>query len=86
MAGLRRSAVVFVSCICPVCAFALQRWGHAGKVCGVRGGLLAGLRKQQYYDMKKREYCAKHGIKLVLIPYWDESKITFDYIMKAAGY
>ena len=49
-------------------------------------GGLAGLRKQQYYDMKKREYCAKHGIKLVLIPYWDEGKITFDYIMKAAGY
>nr|DAG48645.1 MAG TPA: hypothetical protein [Caudoviricetes sp.] len=36
--------------------------------------------------MKKREYCAKHNIKLVLIPYWDEGKITFDYIMKAAGY
>lgn len=49
-------------------------------------GGMAGLRKQQYNDMQKREYCRKHNIKLVLIPYWDEGKITYDYIMKAAGY
>lgn len=49
-------------------------------------GGMAGLRKQQYNDMQKREYCRKHGIKLILIPYWDEGKITYDYIMKAAGY
>ena len=49
-------------------------------------GGIAGLRKQQYNDMQKREYCRKHNIKLILIPYWDESKITYDYIMKAAGY
>lgn len=47
-------------------------------------GGYAGLRKQQYNDMKKREYCKKHNIKLILIPYWDESKITYEYIMKAA--
>ena len=45
-----------------------------------------GLRKQQYYDMKKREYCEKHNIKLIAIPYTDEGRITFDYIMKLAGY
>jgi hypothetical protein len=49
-------------------------------------GGIAGLRKQQFNDMKKREYCAKHKITLLLIPYWDEAKITYDYIMKAAGY
>ena len=49
-------------------------------------GGIAGLRKQQYNDMQKREYCKKHNIKLLLIPYWDEAKITYDYIMKAAGY
>lgn len=49
-------------------------------------GGIAGLRKQQYYDMTKREYCEKHGINLVIIPYWDEHKITYDYIMQAAGY
>jgi hypothetical protein len=36
--------------------------------------------------MLKREYCKKHNITLVVIPYWDEARITFDYIMKAAGY
>lgn len=49
-------------------------------------GGYTGLRKQQYNDMKKREYCAKHGITLVAIPYWDESRINYDYIMQAAGY
>jgi hypothetical protein len=49
-------------------------------------GGIAGLRKQQFNDFKKREYCAKHNITLVLIPYWDEAKINYDYIMKAAGY
>ncbi len=28
----------------------------------------------------------KHNITLVIIPYWDEARITYDYIMKAAGY
>lgn len=49
-------------------------------------GGYTGLRKQQYNDMKKREYCAKHGILLVAIPYWDEGRLDYDYIMKAAGY
>ena len=45
-----------------------------------------GLRKQQFNDMKKREYCKQHGYKLVAIPYVDEGRINYDYIMKAAGY
>lgn len=45
-----------------------------------------GLRKQQFNDMLKREYCKKHNIKLVIIPYWDEAFIDYDYIMKAADY
>ena len=48
-------------------------------------GGMSGLRKQQFYDMKKREYCKKHNIKLILIPYWDEAKINYDYIMKLAN-
>ena len=47
---------------------------------------MIGLRKQQFFDMKKREYCNQHNIKLVLIPYWDEDIITYDYIMNLAGY
>lgn len=49
-------------------------------------GGIAGLRKQQYNDMLKREYCKKHNIPLVLIPYYDEGRINYDYIFKAAGY
>ena len=33
-----------------------------------------------------REFCAKHGITLIAIPYWDEGRVNYDYIMKAAGY
>lgn len=49
-------------------------------------GGISGLRKQQYNDMRKREYCKKHNITLIAIPYWDEGRINYDYIMKAAGY
>lgn len=49
-------------------------------------GGIAGLRKQQYNDMQKREYCKKHGITLVIIPYTHENIINYDYIMRAAGY
>lgn len=47
-------------------------------------GGMSGLRKQQFYDMQKRQYCKKHGIKLVLIPYWQENQISYDYIMNLA--
>ena len=36
--------------------------------------------------MLKREYCKKHNITLVAIPYVHEAMINYDYIMKAAGY
>ncbi len=49
-------------------------------------GGISGLRKQQYNDMKKREYCKRHRIPLLLIPYWDEGRIDYDYIMTLAGY
>jgi hypothetical protein len=49
-------------------------------------GGVTGLRKQQYNDMRKREYCSQHNITLVAIPYWDEGRVDYDYIMHAAGY
>ena len=42
-----------------------------------------GLRKQSYNDMLKREYCKKHNLILIAIPYTDELKINYDYIMNA---
>ena len=44
-------------------------------------GGYTGLRKQQYNDMMKREYCKKHNIILLAIPYTDEGRINYDYIM-----
>ena len=49
-------------------------------------GGMEGLRKQQINDMKKREYCRKHNITLLAIPYWEEERINYDYIMSLAGY
>jgi hypothetical protein len=49
-------------------------------------GGFSGLRKQQFNDMKKREYCKAHKLKLIAIPYWDEGRVDYDYIMRAAGY
>ena len=34
-------------------------------------------------DMKESEYCRKHNIILIAIPYTDEGRITYDYIMNA---
>ena len=44
-------------------------------------GGYSGLRKQQYNDMQKREYCKKHNIILIEIPYTVEGRINYDYIM-----
>ena len=41
----------------------------------------SGLRKQQYNDMQKKDYCKKHNIILLEIPYIAEGRIDYDYIM-----
>lgn len=45
-----------------------------------------GLKKQKYNDLQKRNYCLKHNLKLVSIPYWDEDEISYEYLMQSAGY
>jgi hypothetical protein len=45
-----------------------------------------GLYRQQYNDNQKRRYCQQHNIKLIAIPYFDEAKLSYDYIMREAGY
>ena len=45
-----------------------------------------GLYQQQYNDNQKRRFCALHGFTLIEIPYTEEHLITYDYIMKRAGY
>ena len=46
-------------------------------------GGFSGLKKQQYNDLRKREYCQRHNIILIAIPYTDENKISYDYIMNS---
>lgn len=58
-----------------------QHYEASSKFGGKRG-----LYQQQYNDNKKRRFCALHGIRLIEIPYTDEGLITYDYIMKQAGY
>ena len=45
-----------------------------------------GLYQQQYNDNQKRRFCALHDFRLIEIPYTDENLISYDYIMKLAGY
>lgn len=45
-----------------------------------------GLYQQKYNDNQKRRYCARHGIKLIEIPYTEEHLVNYDYIFSRAGY
>ena len=45
-----------------------------------------GLYQQQFNDNKKRRFCALNDIKLIEIPYTEEHLLSYDYIMKKAGY
>lgn len=58
-----------------------QHYEASGKFGGKKG-----LYQQQYNDNKKRRYCALHNITLIEIPYTEEHLITYDYIMRKAGY
>lgn len=46
----------------------------------------SGLAAQQHNDRKKLRYCELNGYKLVVIPYTEEKLITYDYILRKAGY
>ena len=58
-----------------------QHYTAVGKFGGKQG-----VGRQKYNDIQKRKYCLKNNIKLICIPYYDEDKISYDYIMRAAGY
>lgn len=40
-----------------------------------------GLYQQQFNDNLKRQYCLNHGYRLITIPFTEENKITYDYII-----
>lgn len=58
-----------------------QHYVPVGKYGGGRA-----LKYQKYNDTLKRKFCLEHNLKLVTIPYYDEGRLSYDYIMKAAGY
>lgn len=58
-----------------------QHYEPSSKFGGKRGFF-----QQQFNDNKKRRFCALHDFKLIEIPYTDENLISYDYIMKKAGY
>lgn len=58
-----------------------QHYEPTSKFGGKRG-----FYQQQFNDNKKRRFCALHDFKLIEIPYTDENLISYDYIMKRAGY
>lgn len=45
-----------------------------------------GLHRQRYNDDLKRRYCMNNNLRLIHIPYWDEKKLSYEYILRAAGY
>ena len=57
----------------------IQHYEPKSKFGGAKG-----LYRQKFNDNQKRIYCQQHGYKLICIPYWDESKLDYDYIINAA--
>ena len=58
-----------------------QHYEASSKFGGTRG-----LYQQQHNDNKKRRFGALHDFTLIEIPYTEENLISYDYIMKKAGY
>lgn len=57
----------------------IQHYEAKSKFGGAKG-----LYRQQYNDKQKQIYCNKNGYKLIVIPYWMEGYLNYDYIMKLA--
>ena len=66
--------------------FLIEYQGIQHYIAKSKFGGAKGLYRQKYNDNQKRNYCLTHGITLVVIPYWDENILDYDYIMHAAGY
>lgn len=58
-----------------------QHYQAVGKFGGSRG-----FYQQQFNDNLKRRYCREKGITLIEVPYTEEHLVTYDYLMKKAGY
>lgn len=66
--------------------YIIEYQGKQHYVASPKFGGKKGLYQQQYNDNKKRRFCALNNLKLIEIPYTEENLISYDYIMKQAGY
>jgi hypothetical protein len=66
--------------------FLIEAQGRQHYTAVSKFGGSKGVGRQKYNDQQKRKYCLDHNIKLICIPYYDEGKLDYDYIMRAAGY
>ena len=66
--------------------FIIEYQGRQHYVATSKFGGKKGLFQQQHNDNKKRRFCKMKGLNLVEIPYTDENLLSYDYIMKKAGY
>lgn len=66
--------------------FLIEFQGRQHYVPVAKFGGRRALNRQKENDVKKRRYCLRHDLNLVIIPYYDEDKLSYEYIMRAAGY
>lgn len=43
------------------------------------------LARQKYNDSQKKQYCAKHGLPLVEVSYWEYNDLDLNMILEKAG-
>ena len=66
--------------------FLIEYQGRQHYEASAKFGGAKGLYQQQHNDNQKRRFCALHDFTLIEIPYSEENLISYDYIMKKAGY
>ena len=66
--------------------FIIEHQGRQHYEASSKFGGKRGLYQQQHNDNKKRRFCALHDFNLIEIPYNEENLISYDYIMRKAGY
>lgn len=64
--------------------YLIEYQGEQHYVAKPKFGGAKGLYRQQYNDSQKRLYCQKNNYKLIEIPYWDEGRLDYDYIINKA--
>ena len=66
--------------------FLIEYQGKSHYEASNKFGGKRGLYQQQYNDNQKRRFCALHDLRLIEIPYTEENLVSYDYIMRKAGY